>query len=261
MNNRPQNAIAADALLDAGWPALTLVMIVLVWATHALAFFSHEYSHSFTAWALGWKQNPWLLHFGSLDAGNLIAQIDIDENVDYAPIFAAGAGPQAALISGAGAVIGNGLLLIVLAPLTLRAIAARRRFAVLLLFLLCVMCVGNFIDYVPNRTFAPLDDMRTVETGFGISPWVLLLAPGIPFLAGGWFLFARLLPDARSAVFPDRLKAQRMLTLVSAFLVFVFYGAAGLETGMGAISKGLAYASIGFLFPLVAILCWPRRTS
>jgi hypothetical protein len=69
----------------------------------------HEYAHSFTAWLLGWKANPFALNYAHPTLTVLLIQLGIDQKVNEAPIFASGHGVQAAIISAAGAVIGNGL--------------------------------------------------------------------------------------------------------------------------------------------------------
>jgi hypothetical protein len=250
----------ADRLLDR-WPTLTLVMIGFVWLTHGLMFFAHEYAHSFTAWALGWKINPLLLNFGNFDALNLITQLEIGEKVNYGPIFAAGRGAEAALIAVAGVLFGNAVPFVALAWLTRRASRSGHRLRLLFLYLLCVMGVGNFIDYVPIRIFAPIDDMHTTEVGLGWSPWLLLAVLGVPFAIGGWYLFRRLLPKLSPIIFPGQRRPQAALALTSTFLVFVFFGAAGLESGVGVISQRLSYVSVLVLFPLMSVLCWPRRDA
>jgi len=84
------------------WPVFLLLTVALLWTAHAIAFFAHEYAHSTLAWLLGWKANPLALNYGHLTLSNLLAQFDIDENVNYAPIFAAGHDHQAGLIAAAG---------------------------------------------------------------------------------------------------------------------------------------------------------------
>lgn len=39
---------------------------------HHLAVFVHEYAHSFMAFALGYKSNPFLIHFGGTGPLNLL---------------------------------------------------------------------------------------------------------------------------------------------------------------------------------------------
>ncbi len=86
---------AGVAAVRKSWPVFALIVAIQIWATHAIAFFAHEYGHSFTAAALGWKADPFVLNFGDLSWSNLLAMFKIDERVDYAPIFKSGNGAQA----------------------------------------------------------------------------------------------------------------------------------------------------------------------
>ncbi len=96
---------------DLRFAVLTVGSLLL---THALAFFLHEYSHAVTAWLLGFKSNPLDLNYGHLELSNILLQQEIDENVDYKPIFDGGHGYAAAAIALAGAAMGNGVLYVVL---------------------------------------------------------------------------------------------------------------------------------------------------
>lgn len=58
------------------------------YVTHALAFFIHEYSHSFSAWIFGFKDNPLLLNYGDASWGNILFFNKIDENVNFQPFQA-----------------------------------------------------------------------------------------------------------------------------------------------------------------------------
>jgi hypothetical protein len=239
------------------WPVLAVILIAQIWAAHAVAFFAHEYGHSFMAWALGWKPDPLLLNFGDLSWPNLLAMLKIDERVDYSPIFASGHGAQASLIAASG-VLANAVLY----PVSVAAfLKARERWstAAMFFFWLSAMCVGNFIDYVPTRTFSPAGDMHTLERGLDVSPAVVLLALGLPFLMGGGYFFGKLLPQARRTLLPERTVAQAVVVGISTFLIFVFFPAAGFEAGTGPIAHIIATACIVAVFPLATILSWPRR--
>jgi hypothetical protein len=78
---------------------LTPIFILL---SHYLAVYPHEFSHSFMAWLLGYKNNPLAIDFGGTSWPNIFLLIHIDENVDYKTIFAAGHGAYVALIAFAG---------------------------------------------------------------------------------------------------------------------------------------------------------------
>ena len=130
---------------NTSWFALIPLTLGSLWAAHAFAFFLHEYAHSFTAWALGWKRNPLALNYAHPTLAVLLVQHGISQNVDEVPIFASGHRVQAALISAAGAVLGNGLISF---PLSrwLYSIARKldARALVMFAYWCTVASIGNF---------------------------------------------------------------------------------------------------------------------
>jgi hypothetical protein len=96
-------------------------------------------------------------------------------------------------------------------------------------FWLGVMSVGNFLSYVPVRTFASHADMSTVVRGLNVSPWVIALGLGIPFgVAIGHFL-RKMLPEAKAFLFGTEPILQGVLVLMTTYFIFVFFGGAGLH--------------------------------
>jgi hypothetical protein len=63
--------------------------IILLWLTPTyiwlaqLTAYLHEFGHSFTAWALGLKNNPLDIIYGGWSWQKLIFLANIDENVNY----------------------------------------------------------------------------------------------------------------------------------------------------------------------------------
>jgi len=231
-----------------------------LWLAHALGYLVHEYAHSFVAWVSGYKANPFALDYGHFSWENVIFLSDIDENVDYDRIFAAGRGSIAALIAVAGVLFGNGFFYLLARRLYSRAKAMNRRMLAFFLFLFIMMNAGNFISYVPARTFASHADMATVERGLGISPWWIAIVLGIPFCVAVWHFFARILPEAKRFFFPRSRLGQAFLAVLSAYTFFVFFGGAGLHR-YGDISHWISAVFVYGLFPVSVILCWPRRTE
>jgi len=238
-----------------------LLFAWLWWFAHALGYLIHEYAHTFTAWALGFKENPLALYYGHLTPRNVAFLLDIDENVEYGPIFAAGKGYLAALIAVAGVLLGNGVFYFVARGLYSFAKQRQRQVLGLFAFLFCLMNVGNFWCYVPVRTFATHSDMATLEKGIHASPWWIVVVLGIPFAIAIWHFFSTLLPDACGFLFPGQRIQGAVLLALSSFTVFVFpFGGAGL-LGYGETSRWISIFSSCALFPLVVILCWPRKTE
>ena len=234
--------------------------VLLFWLAHALGYLGHEYAHTFTAWALGYKSNPLALDYGRLNLRNLLLLSDIDENVDYNSLFAAGRGRLASLIAVSGVLLGSGTFYIVSRVLYSFAKLRNRPILGLFAFLLCLMNVGNFLDYVPVRTFTTHADMANVERGLHISPWFIITVLGFPFAVAIGHFFMKLLPDARVFLFPSKTFSQVVLVVLSSFTVFAFFGSAGMQ-GYGATSHWLSVLSVCLLFPVVLILCWPRKTK
>jgi len=154
----------------AGQTRFWLWCIALIWVTHSVAYFAHEYAHSGSAWLLGYKSNPLAIEYGRFNLANVVTLRQVDENVDYGTIFAQGHGWAAAGIAFAGAGIGNGLLYLMSRLLLRRQSIRHRKPVFLCLFWLCLMCVGNFYDYVPIRTFASHGDIAHITQGLRVSP-------------------------------------------------------------------------------------------
>jgi hypothetical protein len=233
-----------------------LLSIGVVWCAHAVALFAHEYAHATTAWLLGHKAHPLALDYGRLTVSNVFLLGQVDDGVDYDPIFRQGHGPAAALIGFAGAGIGNGLFY-VLSLLLLRSASVRRRPPLLLFsFWLCFMCVGNFYDYVPIRTFASHGDVAHITLGLGVSPWLVLAVLGYPTAWTMWHFFARVLPSTSPVLADGMREAPGLLVVTSAVLMFGYFAGSGLF-GYGEVSQALSGISL-LAVPGIAVACWPR---
>jgi hypothetical protein len=111
--------------------------------------------------------------------------------------------------------------------------------------------IGNFIDYVPIRTFTGgLGDMGQLERGLGWSPWIVLAVLGIPTLVATLYFFLKIVPATVIWLFPRSSGARYSVAVLSVLFVFGFYGAVGLLEG-GAISHDLSLASVFIVLPLM----------
>jgi hypothetical protein len=208
--------------MHAGFVVSCLICILLA---HYAAVLPHEYAHSFMAFALGYKSDPLVIHFGGTSVGNLISLINIDEQVDYAPMFARGDGPAAALVGIAGPGLANGTMYLL--SLFLRRPSVRRNvFLFMLVFWFNFMNVANFFDYVPIRTFASHGDIGHITQGLG------RIAPDSPFRQG-------------------------FIVTLSVVIMFGYFGLAGF-VGYGEPSHTLSVLSL-CLIPIMLIVCRPSR--
>jgi hypothetical protein len=247
------------------WPVFAALSAVQMWAAHASVFFTHEYAHSFAAWMLGWKSNPLALYYAHPTLAVLLIQSGINENVNKAVIFAAGNGRQAAVIAAAGALIGNALITFPLSRWGYAGAKRRsRRGWAMFAYWASVASVGNFIDYVPVRTFTDEGDMGSVERGFGWSPWTVLLVVGVPTAVALVYFLFRIEPSTLRWLFPDSPARRLVLAVLTAFALFGFYGAAGWSEG-GPISHVISVVSVCAVLPFLTlvggVLLYPNPIS
>ncbi|MES2294331.1 MAG: hypothetical protein V4527_13595 [Pseudomonadota bacterium] len=238
------------------WP-LAFHIAWQIWAAHAVVFFAHEYAHSLTAWLLGWKTNPLALNYGHFSSMAVLIQLGIDQNVDEIPIFNSGHGVQAAIISGAGLLVGN---LFITLPLSRWGYHIAKKRSAKLLGMFCywatIASIGNLVDYIPIRTFTDgtdlYQDMFAVEKGLNTSAWALLVILGIPFLFIVAYFLLRIMPDTIKWLFPKSPNKRIAMAVLTALFLFGFYGAAGLLGG-GPVSYWISLACVSIVTPIVSI--------
>ena len=81
---------------------LILLTPVFILLSHYLVVFIHEYAHAFTAWILGYKNNPFDLNYGGTSLGNLLLLSNIDQKINNNLIYSLGHPGHVALIAFAG---------------------------------------------------------------------------------------------------------------------------------------------------------------
>jgi len=235
-------------------PWLIGLVVIQIWAAHALAFFPHEYAHSVVAWLLGWKANPLDLDYAQPTPIVFLFQLGINQKVDEAPIFASGHGVDAALIAAAGMVIGNAIVSLGLARLGWRhAISNGRRGWAMLAYWVTAASVGNLLSYVPLRVFVADGDMFSVVRGFDVSPWLVLVVLGIPTLVALIWFVVRIAPSSLRKLWPDDAGARIAAALFTGAFVFGFYGLGGLLED-DATAHLMGQICIFALAPVVAML-------
>ncbi|MBB2205599.1 hypothetical protein [Gluconacetobacter takamatsuzukensis] len=164
-----------------------------------------------------------------------------------------GHGTAAALIAAAGFVLGNGLISLPLSRIGYkRAVKSRRYGWALFAYWCTVASIGNFLDYVPIRTFTRDGDMGSMQRGLGWSPWMILLVLGIPTALVLIWLLARIMPATLRQLFPNSLPQRTTITILTPCATFGFYGAAGLLEG-GPISHHPSAISVLIILPLTIL--------
>jgi hypothetical protein len=115
--------------------------------------------------------------------------------------------------------------------------------------------VGNFIDYVPVRTFSFHGDMHTLAKGFNCSPWWIMLVLGIPMAIALVHFLVKFEPQALQWLFPESAARRGILVFLTAFILFGFYGFPGWSNS-GQVSHVISAVSVCVLVPLMMIVGW-----
>jgi hypothetical protein len=223
---------------------------ICVVLAHAIAYLTHEYAHSFTAWALGWMAHPLAIDYGPPTLYNVIFLGDVSDNVNYAPILASGHGLAVTVIALAGMLLGNAALYYVLFLVARTRPVVTHPALLAGIFALALMCTGNVWGYVPIRGFTTHADIAIAASGLHLQTWVMGLCLLPLSLHIVWHCLFRFLPRCLdSAVAKSDARLVLIITLTGYWL-FVFYGDEGTSGDYGLVSQLLAITSKYFLFPL-----------
>jgi hypothetical protein len=236
---------------------LVLLTPVFILLGHYVAVLPHEFAHSFAAWALGHKADPFAITWGGDSWPNVLLLRGIDENVDYASVFAKGPAYDAALIAFAGPGIANGgMYLLTLAWLGKPWLKARP-VVFYFVFWCNFMSIANLYDYVPIRTFAARDDVAVFVRGLGISPWYVYAIGG--YLVGMVIVdfLMRGLPRAYVCLGLRTTALRAGLMVISVAILFCYFGMPGF--GMGDDISFFLSMTSWIVVPAILAACWPSR--
>lgn len=238
---------------------LNLLLLTPVWVllAHYLAMLPHEYAHSFMAWALGYKSNPFALHYGGTSWENLLLLWRMNENVNYGFIYDAGHPWLVALIAFVGVGVVNFGLFILSRHWLTKATIKVRPYLYYFLLIFNLMNLGNLYAYAPIRIFAIHGDMVNVAIGLNISPWWIFIIGTYLVAYFIWQFFSQTLISAYIDLGLNDLKARASLLALCVVILFGFFGAAGLIS-YGVVSYFLAATSI-LAIPGLMIALWPGR--
>ncbi|WP_182998292.1 hypothetical protein [Gluconacetobacter sacchari] len=185
------------------------------------------------------------LHYGTAAIDNVLLQQQIDENVDYGPIFASGGGWQAALIAAAGPLLANGGTALLCHRLIVRAV---RPAALWWLVWVDAFSTFNVWSYAPLRVLTTHGDMALLARGPGVSVWVLF--PFVTSFAAWlvWRFAFRALPLAQKRLDPD--DGRSSFSMVVLAISVPFFSMSGLS-GYGPFCAVLATVSFFMMMPVL----------
>lgn len=242
---------------------LILATPIFLLLTHYLAVFPHEYAHSFMAWLLGYKANPFALDYGGTSLLNVLLLAHINENVNYSAIYSSGHASYVSFIAFAGPGIANSLLFIVSYFLLKMKKIIQKPFLYYFLFLFNLMCLGSFYDYVPIRTFAKSGDIYNFITGLNISPWLVYIIFGylVAFLI--WQFFSKTLISTYLNLDLKTILPRSSLMIICVLILFGFFGGYPYiyfigRNDVGDITYFLSATSF-IAIPGIIIALWPTR--
>jgi hypothetical protein len=242
--------VKAAALESIRFAVVTFVLVIVA---HALAYLLHEYAHSVVAWSLGWMTKPFGIDYGPLTLGNVLFLDDVSDNVDYAPIQAAGHGAQAAIIALAGPFLGNGALYFVAYGVASTTFIQSRRWCTAFVYWFALMSSANVWGYVPLRALTTHADIAIAAKGLGISTWVLfpiLIGPALYIV---YHFFHKMFPKVFTTITAQSGTDLAMLIAFTGFWYFSFFAGDGISGSYGPIPQGLSILSRYLLFPLAVI--------
>ena len=97
--------------------------------------------------------------------------------------------------------------------------------------------------------------MGSIQRGFGWSPWTVIVVLGVPIAVAVIYFFLKIEPASLAWLFPNSLAQRTTTVLVTGFVLFGFYGAAGLPEG-GPTSHRISVISICVFLPLITLASW-----
>lgn len=236
-----------------------ILSFALLLIAHAVAYLTHEYSHSLMAWSLGWAAHPFGIDYGRPALGNFLFLSDVGDNVDYLPIFASGHGIAAAIIALSGPFLGNGLLYFIVYGLTKRIVARMNRTGASFAYWLSLMCAANVWSYVPLRAITTHADIALAARGFDLSTWTLFPFLIVPSLYIVHHFFRRMFPLCQQKIANGSGNDFIILAMLTAYWFFSFFGDGGIDGNYGPLSQILSIVSMYLLVPFCAMYLVARH--
>ncbi len=205
----------------------------------------------------GFKEHFWQITYGGTGIWNILFFAHVDENVNYAAMHAAHKDWLIALTAFAGAGFGNGLTY----ALSLWGMASKkiqaRNWLFYFFFWWNVNSLGNFIDYVPSRTFGTHGDMANLAMGAHVSPWWIMIILGYLVLWAVWYFYTKTLVRAYDVLSLKKASARAVLLIFVTLILFALYGMIGFD-GYGPLSHFISQLSLWIMLPIL-VFCWPTR--
>lgn len=236
-----------------------LSTFVVILVTHAIAYLTHEYSHSLAAWALGWMDRPFGIDYGPATLDNVLFLNRVDDNVTYSRIFDAGHGVEAAVVALSGPFIGNGLLYFILYGIARAGAARMQPVFTTFIYWLSLMCAANVWSYVPLRAITTHADIFLAAQGLGISTLALFPFLMIPAAYIVFHFFRKLLPLCEPMITAGDRGKSIVVAVLTAYWFFSFFSGASADGKYGLTSEIIGVISKYLLVPVCTLWLLSRK--
>lgn len=236
---------------------LLLLTPIYFWLSHYFAVFPHEYAHALVASLTGFKEHFWQIDYGGTSFWNIAFLTNIDQHVNYAAMYRANKAWLVGLTAFAGMGFGNGFTYLISLWLMSQKQVQSRIYFFYFCFWWHINSIGNFIDYVPIRTFTTHGDMADLANGLHISPWWIMAILGYLLLWILWYFYSHTLIKAYTVLNMRHSLMQFIILGSVTCILFGFYGSAGLKH-YGDLSHFLSLLSVWMILPIL-VSCWPNR--
>ncbi len=213
--------------------------------------------HSFTAWALGFKDNPLDIIYGGWSWQNLVFFANIDENVNYVLINQLGHPYVTAITAFAG----PGIVVLSIYLITLYLLRKNfNSYFYALIFWINLVNLQELWAYVPLRALSTTADIANINHSLGISPWwiFIIITPLVIWAVLNFF--SNTLQNAF-----EKLGLFSISSKVTLFIITIiyFFGLTGLQiltANYNAITNTLTWYSF-IAIPFILFFYWPKRKN
>lgn len=238
---------------------LILITPIYLLLSHHIIVFIHEYAHTFTAWMLGYINNPFDLNYGGTSLSNLLLLSNIDQNVNYNVIYSLGHSGYVALIAFAGP--GITMLFFFLSKWLIQHNETKTHpFRLYFLLFFNLWCLGGTYSYVPIRTFTlsgVMVDVLDIEQALSISPWLIYFFIGYLVAYMLWQFFTINLISIYVNVGISSTISRASLMILCVLILFGYCSLPGFANH-GEISHFISVTSLQAI-PGVIFILWPTR--
>lgn len=193
-----------------------MITVVTFLALQSLVVVMHEFTHSTTAWILGYKDSPLGIVWG-----NPLTMTGWDEGVSYHKNFSLIHSPYEAVI-GFSPIVMHSVIIILGFFLMQTDWILKKRWLFHTLYWFVIANYMELIAYIPMRCFANNGDVGHFNHGLNLSPWFVFTIGSIAVVAGICILFTKILPRLFALFAEGNLLSQWFILILTAFLLFIW---------------------------------------